>query len=75
MLGGDPSKARRLAGARNDLAALDAALAAARAEYARVAQRNKQVSRQAVCVHAGVHVRVFATSVLCIVCCVCVCLP
>lgn len=42
VLGGDPPKARRLAGVRNDLAALDAALAAARAEYARVAQRNKQ---------------------------------
>jgi len=42
-VGGDAAKARKMAVLQNDVAALDAALAAAQQEYERVKQRNLQV--------------------------------
>ena len=42
MFGGDKSKTRRVASLQSDVAALEAALESARAEYNRVLERNMQ---------------------------------
>lgn len=47
MLGGDKGKTRKATALAGDVAALEAALEAARAEYDRVLQRNLQVGCRA----------------------------
>ncbi len=49
MLGGDPSKAKRVDDLRNDVAKLSCSITAARAEYDRIMNVNKEV-RLCVCV-------------------------
>lgn len=43
MFGGDKAKTRKVAGLHNDIAALEAALGSAKAEYEKVRVRNKEV--------------------------------
>ena len=47
MLGGDQSRSRKAAAMANEVAALEAALGSAQAEYARVKARNEEVRRLA----------------------------